>query len=125
VTRTAELEARRRTLLARCEAQRAELAQRMEQLRRRGPAATLAAGARGDAHPRHPLAWIAALAALLLLGRTRQALKFLGWARAALTLAARAAQLLSLIRGLRTRHAGEARGGRAAVPAAEPLNRGG
>jgi hypothetical protein len=110
VTRLAELEARRRTLLARCEAQRAELAQRVTQLHNRSRPATLAAGG-GDigglAQPgRHPLAWIAALSALMLLGRTREVLKVLVWARAALSVASRAAQVLRLIRDLRARRAG-------------------
>jgi hypothetical protein len=110
VTRLAELEARRRTLLARCEAQRAELAQRLMQLHHRSRPATLAAGG-GDfgdlAQPgRHPLAWIAALGALMLLGRTREVLKLLVWARAALSVASRAAQVLRLIRDLRARRAG-------------------
>jgi hypothetical protein len=113
MTRLAELEARRRTLLARCEAQRSELAQRMTQLHRASRPATLAAGGGGaggigDAvEPgRHPLAWIAALGALTLLGRTREVLKLLVWARAALTVASRAAQLLRMIRDLRARRAG-------------------
>jgi len=112
VTRLAELEARRQTLLARCEAQRAELAQRMMQLHRRSRPATLAAGAAdggigAEMEPgRHPLAWIAALGALMLLGRTREVLKLLVWVRAALSVASRAAQILRLIRDLRARRAG-------------------
>jgi hypothetical protein len=105
VSRLAELEARRRTLLARCEAQRAELAQRMMQLHRQSRPATLAAGpggVGGFGEPgRHPLAWIAALGALMLLGRTRDVLKLLVWARAALSLASRAAQVVRLFRELR------------------------
>ena len=45
----------------------------------------------------------------MLLGRTREVLKLLVWARAALTIAARAAQLLRLIRDLRMRRADAAR----------------
>jgi len=109
VTRMAELEARRRMLLARCEAQRAELAQRMAQLHQQSRPATLAAGGGAGLPARHPFAWIALLGALMLLGRTREVLKLLVWARAALTIAARAAQLLRLIRDLRLRRADAAR----------------
>jgi hypothetical protein len=109
VTRLADLEARRRTLLARCEAQRAELAQRMMQLHQRSRPATLAAGGAGGgdlADPgKHPLAWIAALGALMLLGRTREVLKLLVWARAVLAAASRAAQFLRMVRELRARRA--------------------
>jgi hypothetical protein len=112
VTRMAELEARRRMLLARCEAQRAELAQRTERLRRQARPATLAAGALfgGAAQPgRHPLAWIVALAGLMLLGRTREVLKLLVWARMALAVATHAAQVLRVVRELRIRRASRAR----------------
>jgi hypothetical protein len=106
MTRMRELEARRKMLLARCEAQRAELAQRMAQLHRQSRPATLAAGAGagGIASPaRHPLAWIGALSALMLLGRTREVLKLLVWARTALTVATRTARMLRLVRDLRRR----------------------
>lgn len=110
MTRMAELEARRRMLLARCDAQRAELAQRMAQLHQQSRPATLAAGAGGGyraaAPARHPLAWIGALGALMLLGRTREVLKLLMWARTALTVAARTAQVLRLVRELRERRVG-------------------
>jgi hypothetical protein len=107
VSRMAELDARRRTLLARCEAQRAELAQRVAQLHQRSWPAALAAGAGGgSAQPgRHPLAWIAALAALMLFGRTREVLKLLVWVRVGLSAASRAAQVLRLIRDVRVRRA--------------------
>jgi hypothetical protein len=106
MTRMRELEARRKMLLARCEAQRAELAQRMAQLHRQSRPATLAAGAAGGSltsPARHPLAWIGALGALMLLGRTREVLKLLIWARTALTVASRTAQMLRLVRELRRR----------------------
>ena len=101
MTRSADLEARRRALLARCEAQRAELAHRIAQLRLEapGPGAALPAG---RAHmARHPLAWVVALGAVLLLGSTREVLSVLGWARTALSLASRAAQVLRLVRHAR------------------------
>jgi hypothetical protein len=105
VTRTADLEARRRALLARCEAQRAELSHRIARLRLQSPR-----GAAGEALPgvgdraylsRHPLAWVVAVGAVLLLGSTREVLSVLGWARTALALASRAAQLMRLVRHAR------------------------
>jgi hypothetical protein len=106
VSRLAELEQRRRALLARCEAQRIELGCRVEQVRQfprqwlrartagAAGAATLGAG-------RHPLAWITAVGGLMLLGRTRQVLTLLVWARSALTLVSRATQVLTLLGALR------------------------
>ena len=47
MSRTAELEARRKVLLARCEEQRAELAYRFEQIR---PAAQVASWTRSEEH---------------------------------------------------------------------------
>jgi len=109
MTRMRELEARRQMLLARCEAQRAELAQRITQLHRQSRPWTLdaGAGAGGIAAPsRHPLAWIGVLGALTLLGRTREVLKLLIWARTALTVASRTAQVLRTVRDLRRRRSG-------------------
>jgi hypothetical protein len=107
VSRRAELEARRRLLLARCEAQRLDLARRFASLRsiRRGFQG-LREGDEGQRASRHPLAWIAALAGLTLLGRTRDVLTLLAWARTALSIASRAAQLLSFVGEVRTRRAG-------------------
>jgi hypothetical protein len=102
--RAAELAERRRVLLARCEAQRAELEYRFTQLSPRRWARAAAAGiAAGGARRvgRHPLAWLALLGSVLFLGRTREALTFLVWARSALTLLSRATQVLSLVGALR------------------------
>jgi hypothetical protein len=109
VKRRSELETRRRALLARCEAQRAELSWRLAQFSPRrwtqvwaeGLQGSGAGGARGQA--RHPLAWAVAAAALLLLRRPREALTMLARARGALSLVTRAAQVLSLIGSLRRR----------------------
>jgi hypothetical protein len=101
-----ELEARRRELLRRSEAQRAELSWRFSQL---GPrrwaqavAGSAAAGAIGAlrSQRRHPLAWVVAVGALLLLRRPREALSLLVRARGALAFAA---QMLTLVRVLRRR----------------------
>ncbi|HKD54917.1 MAG TPA: hypothetical protein VKB72_11955 [Steroidobacteraceae bacterium] len=106
--RAAELAARRRVLLARCDAQRAELEYRFAQLNPRRWARAVAAGIAGGGVRRvgrHPLAWLALIGSFLILGRTREALTFLVWARSALTLASRATQILSLVGLLRRRSA--------------------
>lgn len=82
-------------LLARCDAQRAELGARLAELTSFGARGTL----------RQPLTWIAALAALLLFGRTRKIVTFTLWLRSALSIAGRAAQLVRAV--------SEARGPRA------------
>ena len=94
MTRMTDLQARRRALLARSAQQRVELAQRLAVLR---PHQMRAAGAAAQYAARHPLAWIAVLAGLMLTRRTRQVLSLLMFARSAVTLATRAAQLLRLI----------------------------
>ncbi len=107
--RLAELETRRRALLARCEAQRAELSWHLAQLSPRrwtqvvagGLAA--AAGSRAGEPRRHPLAWLVAAAVLLLLRRPREALSLLTRARGALALLGRAAEVLALVGVVRRR----------------------
>lgn len=108
MNRMPELVARRRALLARCEAQRIDLAQRLAALH---GAAGPGAYALGDAarRARHPLAWVAALAGLTALGRTRDVLTLLVWIRGALSIASRAAQVLGLISQLRARRSAGAR----------------
>lgn len=99
----AELEARRRALLARCEAQRAEIAWRIGQLSPRGwaRAAASAAAGGGARRGRHPLAWIIAVAGVLLLRNPRSVLSLLGRTRFALTWLTRAVEVLSLVGALR------------------------
>jgi hypothetical protein len=107
--RLSELETRRRALLARCEAQRAEVSWRLAQLSPRRWTQAWAEGRQGNGaagartHGRHPLAWAVAGAALLLLRRPREALTMLARARGALFLITRAAQVLSFVGGLRRR----------------------
>lgn len=104
MSRMKQLEARRRTLLKRCEAQRQELAARLAQL---NPLSALRGSADGSAAGklRHPLAWAAALAGLLFLGRAREVLTFVLWIRSALALAGRAAHLVRLLTQLRASRA--------------------
>ena len=106
----AELEARRRALIGRCEAQRADLGRRLA-LAKRGPLGWLgarvgasAAATGGTRRVRHPIAWTMTVIGVLLLGRPRQVVAALAWTRSALTLLARANQVLSVISALRRRH---------------------
>jgi hypothetical protein len=108
MSRLKQLQARRRVLLERCDEQREELA---VQLRELEPASLLrGAGGVGGALAglglRHPLAWAVALGGLLFLGRTREVLTFVLWVRSALSLAARAAQLVRAVMQLRAPRAG-------------------
>jgi hypothetical protein len=108
VRRLRELEARRRLLIARCELQRAELAERVGELKD-SPLSRAATELLG--RPRgapamllvRPLTWAAALAGLLLLRRPRQVLTLLGWARVAVSFGSRAALILRVLDQLRSR----------------------
>ena len=101
MSRLKQLEARRHALIKRTAEQRDDLAARLTQL---SPAGLLRGNADGSAIRglRHPLAWAAALAGLLFLGRTREVLTFVLWIRSALALAGRAAHLVRLLTQLRT-----------------------
>jgi hypothetical protein len=105
MSRRAELEIRRRVLLERCEVQRAELSRQLSALRAPDllglfPFGAAAARTAGSA-ARHPLAWVLAIGALLLFGRTREIVKVLVWARAALGVASRVTQVVRLVANLR------------------------
>lgn len=97
MNRLKELEARRRALLERCDAQRAELGARLADLAPFGVRGVL----------RNPLTWMAAVAGMLFLGRTRQVLTFTLWLRSALSIAGRAARLVRTLSQLRGRGAPE------------------
>jgi hypothetical protein len=106
VSRLTELQARRRRLLARCERQRVELAERVEELKG-GPVARALGGVlsgtgRGTSLVR-PLAWAAALAGVLLLRRPRQLLMLFELTRTAISFGSRAAVLLRVFDQLRSR----------------------
>src|SRR6516225_3958565 len=88
--RLTNLEERRRELLARCEAQREEIAWRIGQLGPRRWAQSLASGAASGA-----------VGALRSLRRPRDALFLLARARGALGLAARATEVLGVVSALR------------------------
>jgi hypothetical protein len=91
----ADLQERRRALLARCAQQRVEFRERLAALRPQQPQA--AGGGAGQHVARHPLAWIAVLGAVMLMRRTREVLSLLVFIRSAVGLVTRAAQLLRLI----------------------------
>lgn len=99
MSRLKQLRARRRVLVERCDEQREELAARLAAL---SPAALLQGS--GIARLGHPLAW-AALAAMLLFGRTRKALTAVLWVRSVLTFAKRATHLMRLLAQARTARA--------------------
>lgn len=108
--RRSELEARRRALLARCDAQRAEIAWRVKQLSPRGWTRAAASAAVGGARSgRHPLGWLLALAGVLLLRNPRSALSLLGRTRSLLTWLTRAVEVLSLLGALRRTRLGKGR----------------
>jgi hypothetical protein len=108
VSRIEELELRRRLLLAQCDLQRLDIAQRLGQFKD-SPLTRVAGemfGSGGKGLPlARPLTWAAALAGLLLLRRPRQVLTLLMWARSAATLGSRATLILKLLGQLRTRRA--------------------
>jgi len=102
MSRLKQLEARRRVLLGRCEEQREELAARLGQL---SPVAMLQGT--GVTRLGHPLAWAAALAAMLFFGRTRKVLTAVLWMRSVLEFARRATHLVRLLTQARTAHQGD------------------
>lgn len=115
MSRLRHLEARRRVLIERCAVQRLELGERLAEL---DPLTMLRGVGAAYAGPalRHPLAWAAALAGLLFLGRTRELLTFVLWTRSALSLVARVMQIARLASRLR---------GPRAAPEAAPVGEAG
>jgi hypothetical protein len=105
MSRTSELEARRRALLARCEEQRAELAYRLEQLRPAAQVANWGTRAPGIA-ANHPLAWLAALVGIVTLLRPKKLLSWVTFATGALSILSRATTLLKLFATLRSLRSG-------------------
>lgn len=118
MSRRSDLETRRQVLLLRCDQQRAELSRHFAQVRSAGvlglPSLGGASGRAGVGLAHHPLAWLIAIAGLLFLGRTREVLKVLVWARTALAVASRVAQIVRFVGGMR---AARTRRGREKVPA--------
>jgi hypothetical protein len=105
MSRRTDLEARRQALLSRCAQQRVEMSRQLAQLRSAGVLGLPSLGAggawsTGDGR-HHPLAWLIAIAGVLLLGRTREVLKILVWARTALGVASRVTQVVRFLVSLR------------------------
>jgi hypothetical protein len=96
-----ELEARRRSLIARCEQQRLEIAYRAAQL---SPAAQLSNWTRRA--PRsaasHPFAWLVSLATLFVMMRERRMVGWIGRVSAVVALLSRATAIVRLLRQLRS-----------------------
>jgi hypothetical protein len=106
MNRRQELEARRRTLLARIDEQRAELAYRLEQIRPAKQVASWAGRGGTGLAANHPLAWLAALAGLVVMLRPRKLLSWITFATGMLSLLARAGTLLRLLATLRALRSG-------------------
>jgi hypothetical protein len=104
-SRLATLEARRRSLLGKCEEQRLELAYRFAQLR---PREQLTAWTRRSAAApaKNPLTWIAGVVGLLLMLRRRRVLSGVGWMTALVALASRATTVLRVLAQLRAVYRG-------------------
>lgn len=107
MSRIRVLEARRLRLLARCDLERAQLAERIAEFKDSplslAAAELLSGSGEGRMLPlARPLLWAAALAGLFLLRRPRQVLTLLAWARTAVTLSARAGLILRLLGQLRS-----------------------
>lgn len=105
MSRTVQLEERRRALLVRCEEQRAELAYRLEQFRPAAQVAHWTQKAPGMA-ANHPLAWIAALAGIATLFRPKRLLSWLTFATGVVSILSRATALLKLFATLRSLRSG-------------------
>jgi len=107
MSRLKQLTRRRELLLEQCEAQRLDLAARLARLHapREGRPLGLER-LRGAAPARHPLAWVAALAGLTLLGRSRDVITVLVWLRTALAVMTRAAHVLRVITQMRAQGRG-------------------
>src|SRR5262249_5576142 len=99
-SRLAMLEARRRTLMHKCEEQRLELAYRFAQIK---PREQLTAWTRRSAAApgKSPLTWLAGLVGLLLMLRRRRMLSGVGWITGLVAIASRATTLLRILAQLR------------------------
>ena len=96
-----ELEARRRSLMARCEQQRLEIAYRLTEL---SPAAQLSNWTRRapTSAATHPLKWLVSLATLLFMMRERRVVGWIGKVSAGVALISRASAIVRLLRQIRS-----------------------
>lgn len=99
--RLQDLEARRLSLIARCEQQRLELTYRLAEL---SPAAQLAHWTRRapTSAASHPLAWLVSLGTLLVMMRERRLVGWIGKVSAGVALISRARGIVRLLRQLRS-----------------------
>lgn len=96
-----ELEARRRTLIARCEQQRLEIAYRIAELSPAAQLSNLTRRAPASAAS-HPLAWLISLGTLLVMMRERRMVGWIGKVSAGVALLSRATAIVRLLRQLRS-----------------------
>ena len=96
-----ELEARRRSLIARCEQQRLDIAYRLAEL---SPAAQLSQWTRRapTSAATHPLKWLVSLATLLVMMRERRVVGWIGKVSAGVALLSRATAIVRLLRQIRS-----------------------
>ena len=94
-----DLEARRLSLIARCEQQRLEITYRIAEL---SPAAQLSSWTRRTPAASHPLAWLVSLGTLLLMLRERRLVGWIGKVSAGVALFSRATAVVRLLRQLRS-----------------------
>ncbi|HVS77876.1 MAG TPA: hypothetical protein VHE11_13150 [Steroidobacteraceae bacterium] len=96
-----ELEARRLSLIARCEQQRHEIAYRIAEL---SPAAQLSNWTRRapTSAASHPFAWLVSLATLLVMVRERRLLGWVNRVSRGVSLLSRATAVVRLLRQLRS-----------------------
>ena len=101
MSRLHELEARRRSLMARCEQQRLEIAYRLTEL---SPAAQLSNWTRRapTSAATHPLKWLVSLATLLVMMRERRVVGWIGKVSAGVALLSRASAIVRLLRQIRS-----------------------
>jgi hypothetical protein len=96
-----DLEARRLSLIARCEQQRLEITYRLAEL---SPAAQLSNWTRRapNSAASHPLAWLLSLGTLLIMMRERRLVGWIGKVSAGVALLSRARAIVRLLRQLRS-----------------------
>jgi len=102
-----DLEARRRTLIARCEQQRLEIAYRIAELSPTAQLSQLTRRAPTSAAS-HRFAWLVSLATLLIMVRERRVFGWIGKVSAGVALLSRANAIVKLLRQIRSVR-GEAR----------------
>jgi hypothetical protein len=96
-----ELETRRRSLIARCEQQRLEIAYRIAELSPAAQLSNLTRRAPASAAS-HPFRWLVSLATLLVMMRERRVVGWIGRLSAGVALLSRATAIVRLLRQIRS-----------------------